>query len=674
MQTNPYTTGKIASDTRFVGRREIVRDIIASLETHQVILIDGQRRIGKSSILSRLQKEIKTVPNGFVPVVLDLEQHLGEPLEDLIKQLVLLIHDRCELKATPPHLRAYTADNFRSWLVDAIFEIQGSDQQNARPGCLLGLFRWFFRRRRSPASGRAGIVLLLDEFDDVDEDSPQENVSAFYDSLQTILKIGGVRMIAVLGRDPASLPGATSALFRPARFVHVGLMSYVEIRSLAQLSAEALDWPDDVVDEICRLTHGHPLLAQLFFSGVWNKKSPLFQPGSRLTVSLEDVEEIHKTSVAKEFGHIVEYGWKILSPEEQVIVRFLASEPVSVSHNQILERIEKVSNLAIFYQEPRPNLISVLNGLKDKDWLEDTEVNIGSAFVATGNRYYVKIPIFGEYIQSKYALEQLVQVLFDDQQRSNALYFQATHLADDNAAIKRLEQALQYDPDNRAAQADLVEKIQKVIRQCLDDHEYDLVLSYAERMAPYAPGPAQRFARRARANIQFQIDLQKFALSAQETGAAIVAWFGNMVLFSPILVVLLSLSRDLFVPHSGSFSPGDGNPFPFLLVFLLAGITAFFRTTNRLDKDAFGALLFAVNVVGLLFVLLAENLFYGGQLVIAVFIMAGVLLSAAPVSDPSFTTTAIICIDLALLFIGYLGTWDLNLAKVLATWLSSWKR
>ena len=74
---NPYVTGQpIKEPHRFFGRQKILKDIfnrLLSSPDQNVLLIHGQRRIGKSSLLfqvvSRINEKHKDL---YIPIVIDL--------------------------------------------------------------------------------------------------------------------------------------------------------------------------------------------------------------------------------------------------------------------------------------------------------------------------------------------------------------------------------------------------------------------------------------------------------------------------------------------------------------------------------------------------------------------------------------------------------------------------
>jgi ligand-binding sensor domain-containing protein len=85
---NPYISGEpVRSDDMFFGRRELLQRIIDTLHSNS-IMIHGERRIGKTSLLLNLMAALREVNDPdywFVPVYVDLE---GTPQEAFFQLLI----------------------------------------------------------------------------------------------------------------------------------------------------------------------------------------------------------------------------------------------------------------------------------------------------------------------------------------------------------------------------------------------------------------------------------------------------------------------------------------------------------------------------------------------------------------------------------------------------------
>ncbi|NEP37538.1 ATP-binding protein, partial [Moorena sp. SIO3B2] len=90
---NPYEIGKIIDDPdKFFGRESLFQFIEDNLRQRvKVILLHGQRRIGKSSILAQIPNKVAT--DQFYFVNFDLQGYIHKPFSHIIYNLAQEICD-----------------------------------------------------------------------------------------------------------------------------------------------------------------------------------------------------------------------------------------------------------------------------------------------------------------------------------------------------------------------------------------------------------------------------------------------------------------------------------------------------------------------------------------------------------------------------------------------------
>jgi hypothetical protein len=85
---NPYISGQpVRTDDMFFGRNELLQRIVATLHNNSIMLY-GERRIGKTTLLHQIARRLETLDDAqfwFVPVYIDLE---GTPQEAFFHVLV----------------------------------------------------------------------------------------------------------------------------------------------------------------------------------------------------------------------------------------------------------------------------------------------------------------------------------------------------------------------------------------------------------------------------------------------------------------------------------------------------------------------------------------------------------------------------------------------------------
>jgi replication-associated recombination protein RarA len=90
---NPYIAGDPVGETHaFIGRTDILNELFNMLNhpKHNAIVLYGQRRIGKTSVLQYLQAELIAKGN-YCPIYFDLQDKATWPLEKVVKYLARAI-------------------------------------------------------------------------------------------------------------------------------------------------------------------------------------------------------------------------------------------------------------------------------------------------------------------------------------------------------------------------------------------------------------------------------------------------------------------------------------------------------------------------------------------------------------------------------------------------------
>jgi AAA+ ATPase superfamily predicted ATPase len=94
---NPYKVGPPVTGASFYGRKKLLRLILKDLSNSRVVLLQGQRRIGKTSFLKQLASSLKEQDDELVniPIIFDIQRYLQMSLphfqlslaERIMKQL-----------------------------------------------------------------------------------------------------------------------------------------------------------------------------------------------------------------------------------------------------------------------------------------------------------------------------------------------------------------------------------------------------------------------------------------------------------------------------------------------------------------------------------------------------------------------------------------------------------
>jgi tetratricopeptide (TPR) repeat protein len=323
---NPYIVGNaVGNSPAFVGRTDILQKVLAVVRDAQQnsIVLYGQRRIGKTSVLQELQAQLSQLGN-YHPVFFDLQDKAQWNLGRVIGNLADKIAE--QLNLTSPNLGTDPETHFR---------------QNWLPKILNTL----------PID--TSLVLLFDEFDVLANPESEQAGSAFFPYLHDLLTVHLKHLNAVfaIGRNIEDLTSIAWALFKDvATSQPVSLLNYEDTVKLIRLSEDSLNWSNnDVIDKIWQLTSGHPFLTQSLCYGIWERLcyEKLDKPP---TVTLVDVEAAISDTLNARRNQL-EWLWEGLQSAERVVASTLASAGAEIITEAQLYELLRQSGVPIIIRE-----------------------------------------------------------------------------------------------------------------------------------------------------------------------------------------------------------------------------------------------------------------------------------------------------------------------------------
>ena len=346
MALNPYITGNpVGNSPAFVGRADVLRTVLSLLRRPQdnAILLFGQRRIGKTSILQHLEARLRD-EGQYIPVYFDLQYKANWNLDRVLRELAQRIAQTVDWGV--PDLGTEPETTFRDeWL----------------PASLEGL----------PED--CALVLLFDEFDVLADPKGGQAARALFPYLGNLLVSDPERLqfVFVIGRNVDDLNNIALSLFKGTPCEHVSLLERKDTAELARLSQkkdnDTLRWPDDAVERVWQLTCGHPLLTQQLCSHVWDRAYEE-EPDQPPTLTPADVDAA--VTDALDDSHIaLEWLWDGLGPAARVVASALAeSGPLPVTDEQ-LELLLRRSGVSVVIRE----LQNAPQHLQDWDLVEPSD-------------------------------------------------------------------------------------------------------------------------------------------------------------------------------------------------------------------------------------------------------------------------------------------------------------
>jgi len=319
---NPYISGPpLRPGSRlFVGREDVfefVRDSIGTGGQHNVLILTGQRRTGKTSLALRIPKELDR--GRYVATYVDGQALGTECGTDLfLRDLSLAICDGLEeygIECSP-------------------LSLEDSGRSAAER------FEREFLQQAFGAIGERSLVLVFDEFEELEarvrERKIDAEVSGFLRHLMQhtpnlAFVFVGTHRLQELRED------YWSVFFSLALHQKIGFLDEKAARRLITVPPEQDVFDPFAVDEIVRLTAGHPYFIQLLCHYLVN-----FRNRSNLrTITAQHVRDVVPDILAQAEGHLA-HLWITASLEEQMVMaataRVLAKQD-SVQASDLIEQL-----------------------------------------------------------------------------------------------------------------------------------------------------------------------------------------------------------------------------------------------------------------------------------------------------------------------------------------------
>jgi len=372
----PYVAGNPVVGTAFVGRVDIFRTVKGVLNSphKNALTLFGQRRIGKTSILKKLEIDLPTItpPLGssvtkYLPVYFDLMGQAHQPLEQIISELSVCIAKKFNTKE--PQWQNPCVQ-FLDWLVELL-------QKNQE----------------------IALIVLFDEFDSLEDAKAEHLRDEFFRYLQKLLSIDLKRLniIFAIGRNIGDFKTA-QALFKGIDNCRISLLDQKDTEQLISLSVknDSLYWSKGAIQRIWQLTNGHPYLTQLLCSLVWERywgENPKFIPAATVNDVENNVKQV--LNYQQSGQNALEWLWGGLLPACRIdAAAFAELGEQYISHKKFIEHMYD-AGIGTVIEE----LESAPKDLRDWDIIEGDK--------QSGYRF--RVELFRQWVKENKPLKDILQ-------------------------------------------------------------------------------------------------------------------------------------------------------------------------------------------------------------------------------------------------------------------------
>lgn len=382
---NRYVTGGVLrpDSPTFVGRKDVfefIRQNLAEVADQRALILLGERKTGKTSVLMRLGQKLGQ--DRYLPVFVDCQSlPAGSDSGQFLARLATAIYQG---------LRSYRLS----------VPLLTLDQLGNDP---LEVFENQFLPAVHQQIGERTLLLAIDEFEDLG--APSGMPSALLGNLRHLVQHGSQLAFILAGthRLEEQIGDYWSELYNIGMSRRIGLLSREETIQLITepVCKYGLEYDCVVLDEIIRLTAGHPFFTQLlcwYILDQCNKQR-------RSYVTLQHVREARRELVERNPHHL-NHLWKRMDRDSKLILAGIAEAQKETSRVTDSEII----NLLAHHSCPLPvdQVVKLLETLSTREIVR----GIGGLTKA----YDFTAQLYGYWLRHHWPLSKAVEELVHDRQ------------------------------------------------------------------------------------------------------------------------------------------------------------------------------------------------------------------------------------------------------------------
>ncbi len=244
---NPYIAGAPVTEVRmFFGREDVfdwISNSLAGKYSEHILVIHGQRRVGKTSVLKQLGNRL---PEKYIPVFFDLQGRTHTTLDRflwwLARETVRVLKMERNIEVPIPQREDFARDP--------------------------EYFENVFLPSLRPVLEDKILLFTFDEFDNLEESEIKEELARpLIDHLRRLMgrdDMSFIYSIGSSGRKLENMQAAYTEFFKTALYKKISFLSEEQTRNLIVRPVEGLlEFDQAATRHIYELASGHPYFTQL---------------------------------------------------------------------------------------------------------------------------------------------------------------------------------------------------------------------------------------------------------------------------------------------------------------------------------------------------------------------------------------------------------------------------
>ncbi|NEO40978.1 MAG: AAA family ATPase [Moorea sp. SIOASIH] len=451
---NPYIVGRPISEPElFFGRGEEFGFIEDNLrQGAKVILFQGQRRIGKSSVLIQIPNFVGQ--DDFVFVQFDLHDQSQLSLSRVLYSLGQAIINQLQLESDPSKLPTVT-------------ELETNPTR----------FADSFLPKVYQELGDKKLVLLLDEFDVLSSDYPtssskESSAETFFPYLQSLIKQDQrLFIIPFIGRQLDDI-SKFMGFFKEAPNKRIEVLSERSARELITEPAKgSLPYESEAIDAILALASGHPYFTQVICHALFAQA----RTEQKWQVTRDDVTRIVDDAIEIGEAGLIWFRNGLPIPE-RVIFSAVAEAQKKAERNYTQVVQDPLSLLKEYGVTITESLTQAREKLVESGFLGVVDIT-DKVSSYKGKSYKVEIELVRRWLIQRYPLRREIFELEDLDPEAKAIYKKARERSDQGDVshqVKPYEQVLKANPNHFSA-------LFEIARIYLEGHVFDKAVECYQR-------------------------------------------------------------------------------------------------------------------------------------------------------------------------------------------------